>query len=215
MKSQALLNESVGSGYIDRNWPSAFGETGAWPLSSLRQSFLNGSLTRLIDPDSVLKTKIVEFVVDGSFALASRLKPDGTYEHVWYKEPISSDEVAFESEVFLLKHERAEEVRKLAPAKKDSPQPSEVLLHTVDEPTESKSTTESGKIRGMSLSGNVPPEVWNRLGTKILPKLRGGRSLQIEVGFSFEIEESRAENLAFEIRQILDDLGLADQVVLH
>ena len=62
LKSSALLNESVGAGYLDRNWPPALKESGAWPLSSLRQSFLNGSLTRLLDPDAVLKGKIVEFV---------------------------------------------------------------------------------------------------------------------------------------------------------
>ena len=62
LKSSALLNESVGAGYIERNWPPALKEAGAWPLASLRQSFLNGSLTRLVDPDAILKAKIVEFV---------------------------------------------------------------------------------------------------------------------------------------------------------
>ncbi len=58
LKSQALLNESVGAGYIERNWPPALKDTGAWPLASLRQSFLNGSLTRLLDPDArPLRTK--------------------------------------------------------------------------------------------------------------------------------------------------------------
>ncbi len=44
LKAEALLNESVGAGYIDRNWPPAFKDSGAWPLASLRQSFLNGAL---------------------------------------------------------------------------------------------------------------------------------------------------------------------------
>jgi len=35
LKSHALLNESVGAGYIDRNWPPALKASGAWPLSSL------------------------------------------------------------------------------------------------------------------------------------------------------------------------------------
>ena len=52
LKSEALLNENVGAGYIDRHWPPIFKNTGAWPLTSLRQSFLNGALTRLIDPDT-------------------------------------------------------------------------------------------------------------------------------------------------------------------
>ena len=48
MKSEGLLNESVGVHYLQRNWPTALKESGIWPLSGLRQSFLDGSLTRLI-----------------------------------------------------------------------------------------------------------------------------------------------------------------------
>ncbi len=57
LKSEALLNESVGAGYLERNWPPALKESGAWPLASLRQSFLNGSLTRLLDPDAILRAR--------------------------------------------------------------------------------------------------------------------------------------------------------------
>lgn len=46
-------------GYIDRHWPPAFADSGAWPLGSLRQSFLNGTLTRLLDPERVLRTRII------------------------------------------------------------------------------------------------------------------------------------------------------------
>lgn len=34
LKAEALLNESAGAGYIDRNWPPAFEDTGAWPLAN-------------------------------------------------------------------------------------------------------------------------------------------------------------------------------------
>ena len=83
LKSEALLNESVGAGYIERNWPPALKESAAWPLASLRQSFLNGSLTRLVDPDTILKVKIVAFVSRGDFGLASSRNLDGSYERVW------------------------------------------------------------------------------------------------------------------------------------
>jgi hypothetical protein len=36
LKGQGLLNENVGVGYIQRKWPPALAETGAWPLSGLR-----------------------------------------------------------------------------------------------------------------------------------------------------------------------------------
>ena len=111
LKSQALLNESVGAGYIERNWPPALKDSGAWPLASLRQSFLNGSLTRLLDPDAVLRTKIVEFVLKRDFGLASGKKPDGGYERVWFNEPLASDEISFESGVFLLLKSKAKSLK--------------------------------------------------------------------------------------------------------
>ena len=108
LKSEALLNESVGAGYIERNWPPAFKDSGAWPLASLRQSFLNGSLTRLVDPDVTLRGKIVEFVHRGDFGLASGKKADGNYERVWFKDLLATEEVAFDADVFLLRREAAE-----------------------------------------------------------------------------------------------------------
>lgn len=80
LKPHAWLNESVGAGYIERNWPPALKESGVWPMAGLRQGFLNGSLTRLLHPDGTLRDKIVEFVQRRDFGLASGLKPDGTYE---------------------------------------------------------------------------------------------------------------------------------------
>jgi hypothetical protein len=96
LKSEALLKESIGAGYIERNWPPALKESGAWPLTSLRQSFLNGSLTRLIDPDAILKGKIAEFVNHGEFGIASGKRKDGTYERLWFEELLATDEVGFE-----------------------------------------------------------------------------------------------------------------------
>ncbi|MCL5942545.1 MAG: DUF499 domain-containing protein [Actinobacteria bacterium] len=114
LKSEALLNESVGAGYIERNWPPALKESAAWPLLSLRQSFVNGSLTRLLDPDTTLRGKIVEFIERGDFGLASGLKPGGSYERVWFEELISPDEVAFEPGVFLLTKEKARALKTVA-----------------------------------------------------------------------------------------------------
>jgi hypothetical protein len=106
LKSQGLLNEGVGSGYIDRNWPPALKESGAWPLTSLRQSFLNGALTRLPDPDTILRKRIGEFVEKGDFGLASGQSADG-YRRVWFHEWVGPDEISFEPNVFLLTKAKA------------------------------------------------------------------------------------------------------------
>ena len=66
LKSQGPLSESVGAGYVEWNWLPALQQAGAWPLASPRQCFLNGTPTRLLDPDTVLKQKTVEFVGQGA-----------------------------------------------------------------------------------------------------------------------------------------------------
>ena len=214
LKAEALLNESVGAGYIDRNWPPAFKDSGAWPLASLRQSFLNGALTRLLDPDGVLKTKLVEFVGRGEFGLASGPKPEGGYERLWYCEPVSSDEIAFESGVVLLKKAKAEELKKKpAPSPGDTkppgdPKPTVVVPPVVVPPTGPTTTT-------LTLSGNIPAELWNRLGTRVLPKLRTGKNLKIGIDFSVTVEAANANDLQVELKQILTDLGLQDSVELE
>jgi hypothetical protein len=60
--------------------------------------------------------------------------------------------------------------------------------------------------------GTIPPEVWNRLGTRILPKLRSGSELKIGLEFSVTTDADAAEGLVMELRQILQELGVAESV---
>ena len=220
LKSGALLNESVGAGYIDRHWPPAFKDTGAWPLTSLRQSFLNGALTRLIDPDAVLRRRILEFVETGEFGLASGDRGDGSYERVWYKEPVGADEVAFESGVFLLTRARAEHLRT---AEESQTQTQTGSTEPSSQEPESEMERESpstgpieqpvaGQKATLRLKGTVPPEVWNRLGTRILPKLRSADDLSVGVEFLVSVDAGLSEGFQLELEQALADLGLQEQV---
>jgi hypothetical protein len=222
LKSQALLNESVGAGYIERNWPPALKAEGAWPLASLRQSFLNGSLTRLIDPDAVLRGKIGEFVAKGEFGLGSGRKADGGYERVWFEELLAQDEVTFEPGVFLLLKAKAkalrlgvtpvpvgglEAERGTGPGGGPAPEPTPPFGPEAGaEPAPGK------KMKTLRISGDVPAELWNRLGVKILPKLKGGTELRIGVDFSVTVDEQTAQRLMAEIKQILEDLELGTKL---
>jgi hypothetical protein len=67
-------------------------------------------------------------------------------------------------------------------------------------------------MRTLRLVGTVPPEVWNRLGTKILPKLRSGSKLRIALDFEVTVQAETAGSLAADLRQILQELGLGDAV---
>ena len=219
MKAGALLNESVGAGYIDRHWPPAFEDTGAWPLTSLRQSFLNGALTRLIDPDSILRRKIVEFVERGDFGLASGAKEGAQYERLWYAEPIGSEEVAFESSVFLLTKAKAEELKAPTdgqpppgPGHEPGPEPGP---EPDPEPGPEPGPSPDDEKTTLRLVGTVPPEVWNRLGTKVLPKLRSGDDLSVGIEFSVSIGSAFAQNMETELNQILADLGLGERIKIE
>ena len=204
LTSGGLLNESVGAGYLERNWPPALKEAGAWPLASLRQSFLNGALTRLVDPDTVLRSKIVEFVGNGDFGLASGQRPDGTYERVWFGESVGLDEVAFESGVFLVGKDKAKTlVEPPPPEPEPGPEP---------EPEPEPGPDPMPSKRTLRVHGEVPPELWNRLGTKLLPKLRSGDDLKVGIDFRATVDEAVARSLSADVRQILEDLGIADKV---
>ncbi len=215
LKAEALLNESVGAGYLDRNWPRAFIESGAWPLSSLRQSFLNGALTRLLDPDVTLKQRITEFVRNRDFGLASGPKGNGTYERIWFDETISADEVAFESAVFLLKRQKAEALKSgevtppsagpapPGPGPGAGPGPGWELLEPGSEPPGLRELV-------MHIGGSVPPELWNRLGTRLLPKLRAGNDLKVRVELEVRVRADVEGSLRAELKQALDDLGLSE-----
>jgi hypothetical protein len=66
--------------------------------------------------------------------------------------------------------------------------------------------------RVIRLHGSIPPEVWNRVGNRLLPKLRTGKRLDVTLGFEVEVETATADHLVAEIRQILADLSLSDRV---
>ena len=70
----------------------------------------------------------------------------------------------------------------------------------------------AGQRTILRLRGAVPPEVWNRFGTSILPKLRSGDDLRVGVEFSVSVDAARVSNLKAELRQALADLGMGDQV---
>lgn len=230
LKSQGLLNEGVGAGYIDRNWPPALKESGAWPLTSLRQSFLNGALTRLPDADTILRKRIGEFVEKGEFGLASGQSADG-FQRVWYKEWVGADEISFEPNVFLLTKARALtlkskpteptgstkgtslfDITRAAEGSGGTPtDKADTGTLTEDQKPENEVTV-TPSVRTLRVVGTVPTEIWNRLGSKVLTKLKSGDGLVVRIEFTAQVKADVANGLESELRQILDDLGLGDAV---
>jgi hypothetical protein len=213
LKNDGLLNEGIGAGYLDRHWPPAFKESGAWPLGSLRQSFLNGTLTRLIDPDPVLRMRIAEFVSHGEFGLASGAEPAEKYRRVWFREDVGPAEIAFEADVYLLTKALAEKLKRpeITPVPPSEPEPV---------PPETPATPESPRPDGgavgaqaiISVAGSIPPEQWNRLGTRLLPKMRAAGTVTATIRLEIKLDTSRASALSTELRQIIDENGLSATV---
>jgi len=213
LRSQGLLEESVGAGYLGRNWPDAFRESGAWPLDGLRKSFVDGSLIRLKDPDRILRGKIPELVARGEFGLGSGAKDGGGYERLWYAEHLDPAEVDFAADVFLLTREKVSALRekpggdKAPPATPYPPGDSgEGVLPPVktDEP--------AGGTKAIRLRGEVPPETWNKLGITIIPKLRQGDNQIFAIDLRARVSAAAAGNLTKELQRALDELGLGERV---
>ena len=66
----------------------------------------------------------------------------------------------------------------------------------------------------LCVHGDIPAEIWNRVGTRLIPKLRAGSDGDLTVGVKCELSTSGpgADALVTELRQILDDLQLAERV---
>jgi hypothetical protein len=158
-----------------------------------------------------LRTKIPDFVLNGDFGLASGPRPNGSYDHVWFEEMVTPDEVGFDPGVFLLTKEKAKQLKGQkkvdAPVSPTEPEPSQ--------PPAVDPTVVGTEPRTLRLVGTVPPEVWNKIGIKLIPKLRSGTELKIGVDFSVSVDAAVASSLESEIRQILDDLGLSGQIRLE
>lgn len=177
-------------------------------MTSLRQSFLNGSLTRLPDADSVLRGKIVEFVANGEFGLASGLRPDGTYERTWFKEIVQPDEVLFDANLFLLDKKRVPSTEpKPEPKQEPKPEPE-------PEPQPKPKPQPEPSVVRLRIQGNVPPEVWNRIGRTLIPKLHKTKQLTLGLNFSLELAADEAKHVEADLKQALADLGLSDSVTI-
>jgi Protein of unknown function (DUF499) len=226
LKTRAMLNDSPGAGYLERRWPEPFKKSGSWPVSALRQAFINGTLERVLDPDAYLRGRIPEFVMKGDFGFASGQKPDGGYSRVWFSELLPSEEIGFDSDVYLL-------LPKIAQVLKDSKGRLTVVGSTVPEVFASPELSDiepagllfgsrahsvtgqspfgQGESRTLRILGEIPTEVWNRLGRTLLPKLKTAGELHLTIDACIVIK-SDSDGLRQEIEQILHDLNLTDTV---
>src|SRR5207244_11800389 len=70
----------------------------------------------------------------------------------------------------------------------------------------------SARERTLTIRGEIPTEVWNRLGRTLIPKLKTGNELIIKLDVSVQVDSDTAQGFQQELLQILRDLNLADVV---
>jgi hypothetical protein len=225
LKSESRLNESVGASYLERNWPEAFRESGAWPLASLRKCFLDGSLTRLLDPDKVLREKIPELAARGELGFATGQRPEGGFNRFWFSENVPAEEIDFGYDAFVIRKDRAKTLREraaaaaAAPAQTPlpaAPEPAGFTLVSpeLEAPNGSRVTPPARKMI-VRVKGPLPPELWNRFGSKIVPKLRSAENLQARVELTVEVSPEGVTALEADLRQLLTDLELSNKIVVE
>jgi hypothetical protein len=130
---------------------------------------------------------------------------------------LAPDEVTFESDVFLLRKATAKALKEGKPAVPVAEPTPGTPVETTPMPEPGGDATPTPTpipielTRTLRLAGTIPPELWNRLGMRILPKLRVANSeLKIGLDFAVTVSADTANALVAELRQILQELGVAD-----
>jgi hypothetical protein len=132
--------------------------------------------------------------------------------------------------VFLLRKEKAQAL-KLASAASPAPattqdvggepvpgttpvpiQPPLVTPATGSDDVQETPATPAAPARKLRLTGTLPPNSWNRAGTMLIPKLRNGQDLHIQVTISVELNANSFATTRAEIMQALMDMGLAGDI---
>jgi len=128
------------------------------------------------------------------------------------------DDVAFDSGVFLLRKERAKVLSSSpgtqpepGPGPQPEPTPQPEPAPTPPGPAEPVPVPKP-VTRMVRVVGTIPPELWNRLGTKIIPKMKSGSNFSVGIDFSIDVDTAMAAGIETDLRQILEDLGLTDKV---
>lgn len=219
LRQEALLNREVGASYVERNWPPALRESGAWPLAGLRASFLNGRLTRLENTDDALRQMIMRAVRQGTFGLGVG-KSSANLDRVWFKEDLDPAEIVFDNETYLLLPVRAEAEKSLG---QDQGQLRDRIVPRKDEDSTEAGTMGVGRgaIVGtererrpviLEWKGGLPRDKWNLFGIRILPRLGLGQQVAIEVRIRAQVEDPL---LGQQLNAVLRELGLEGEVVVR
>jgi len=209
LRHESLLTGEIGASYIERNWPPALKEAGTWPLAGLKAAFFQGHFTRLEKADDALRQTICRAVDQGVLGLASG-KDTAAFDRVWFKEPVESVEVTFDNDTYLLRVDRAKELKETGgkpvpptpPPGGEKPKPPEP-----PEPPEQPEPPKPPKPTELAVSweGDLAREQWNLFSLKVLTKLANAEGLDIQVKVRAKLKDAHTLE---QLNDALKELGM-------
>ena len=211
LRHDSLLSREIGASYIERNWPPAFKESGAWPLAGLKAAFFQGQFTRLEKADDALRTTIVRAVTQGALGLASG-KDASNFDRVWFKESVDGADITFDYDTYVLlarvaaglKEGRASGVTKTDQGKPPvlTPDPDGT---TTEPPKQGSLQMDAEEKQVLSWEGELRRDQWNLFSLKVLTRLGQTDEATIKVQVAAKPKDSSVKD---QLNQGLKDLGL-------
>ncbi|HOV82546.1 MAG TPA: DUF499 domain-containing protein [Methanothrix sp.] len=98
LRQKDLLVERVSPKFLKRNWPNQK----EWSTKAVRDVFFASPIFPRLTSQEAVKDVIARGVSDGVFAYAGK-SPEGGYDPLYYKQPLSPDDVEISDDLFLLK----------------------------------------------------------------------------------------------------------------
>ncbi|HHW19260.1 MAG TPA: ATP-binding protein [Firmicutes bacterium] len=212
LKQEGLLEESVSSDFLVRNWPPAFAKE--WSTKSVRDMFFaSPQFPRLLNPE-ILRATIAEGVKAGKFGYVG--KAYGGYQGT----PIIEDpnfgpeDVEFSDQVVLLPRDKAVALKaaSAAPGEPEREYPVDkepwVIAEPAGVPIEEPVTSPVSDKRCLSWEGELPPQKWTNFYMKVLTRFATDPSLRLRIRFEVAPEAGISQPQLEEVKMALRELGL-------
>jgi hypothetical protein len=212
LRHDSLLSREIGASYVQRNFPPALKESGAWTLGGLKAAFFQGQFTRLERADDALRQMLVRAVKEGSLGVASG-KSGERYERVWYREDISPAEITFDHETYVLTAAKAKQAKEALTQPASSATTEAAKPTTPTEKPEDKTakpqppgTADVAKL--VEWKGVLPRDQWNLFSLKVLTRLSQAEQIEILVQVRAKLKDMHTVE---QLNAALKELGIADK----
>jgi hypothetical protein len=209
LRHDSLLSREIGASYIERNWPPALKESGAWPLAALKAAFFQGQFTRLEKADDALRVTITRAVGQGMLGLASGKDPN-CFDRVWFKEAVEVADITFDYDTYLLTAAKARALKQGTPPPltvPPVPPPTQPPLTPGTPPVAPPAPPVAPKPTVVVWEGELKREQWNLFSLKLLTRLAQADDLQIDVKVKATLKEGQTTE---QLNAALKELGISD-----